>query len=136
MTRIVNGEIIRDDEEGGDPSSSSSQEQSQTPGAPRNGNLMTYCSEKISFFGYKIPKYSIFFIGFLTLLLFGFNGLFGLGLLAGCHYLYSNTNGNSSSASTTNSTGYQPVNRGNGKSNGGGARIATIKDLPKPPPSQ
>lgn len=132
MTRIVNGEIVRDD-----ASNHNNEESSGDNSNGNNGNFLSYFSEKISFFGYQIPKYSLFFIGLITMLLFGFSGLFGLGLLAGCHYLYTSNSSGNTSTNGVSSTGYQPVNRNNNNGSGrggGGARITTISDLPKPPP--
>ena len=128
MTRIVNGEIVRDDvtnENNGEDTHVTSNSSNRS-----NISAIDFCTQRISFFGYQIPKYSLAFIGVFTLMIFGFNGLFGLGLLAGCHYLYSNSGG----ANNGNSGGYQPVSRGSGNTSRGGSRITTISDLPKPPP--
>ena len=88
MPRIVNGQIINDN----DPSSSSSSESS--------GNTGELLTKTCDVFGFRLQTYQLLIVGLLALFMFGYKGfMFLLIGLVGYNAFFKNTSSSSDSTS-------------------------------------
>ena len=125
MVRIVNGSVVRDEEEGRATSNSALWSADNTSSA-----VSSSLSGNVNIFGVQLSKRMSLLGGLLVLLWFGLKGLLFLAVAVFIYGKYGERAMSSSSSSSTSSSSASYLRGGNSK----GPNVKTIADLPKPPP--
>ncbi len=147
MTKIINGVLVPDDKRSGTSSNLADKEEGQISGGPSTsgssamtGSSLFSSDNTITICNRAIPRYAVGVFLFICLLMGGFQGLIGGGLVLGALYvvgsrLPNNNNNNNNNTSVANNRSIASNSKGMSRmpvgGGGNGANIKGFSDLPK-----